>query len=174
MLSDTRNRAAFSASEAALIDRVLPWTRLLVDGPSEAEGGPVDLIAYCLANREQLILKPHAGLGGYGAVAGWDVDDDVWAKAVAENQGGGYVVQRRLVPSLEPMVDPSSGEVEDWNAISGIFVTPAGFGGVFPRLQPASGRQIISYGNGCRTASVFTFPDLVPPTPRRSGPVVVS
>lgn len=158
MLSDVRNRHAFSAAEAALIDRVLPWTRRLEAGPTEVEGETVDLIRYCLAHREHLILKPHAGLGGYGAVAGWDVTDEEWAKTLADSGQGAFLVQRRLVPDPEPVMDPETGEVEDWNAISGIFVTPAGFAGDFPRLQPVSGKPIISYGNGCRTTSVFMIP----------------
>src|SRR5439155_17480158 len=54
LLSDQKFRAAFSPAEAALIDRVLPWTRALVPGPAQIGPDSVDLLDYCRGPREQL------------------------------------------------------------------------------------------------------------------------
>jgi hypothetical protein len=67
LLSDDANRPVFTADEAELIDRILPWTRMLRAGPVTTDGGPVDLMDYAQASQSALVLKPtlmHGGTGG--------------------------------------------------------------------------------------------------------------
>ena len=82
LLSDERQRDAFSDAELALIDRLLPWTRELRDGPVHVDGKVVDLRRFCLRERDNLILKPGYLYGGQGLGPGWTVDDERWRAAV--------------------------------------------------------------------------------------------
>ncbi|HKT02294.1 MAG TPA: hypothetical protein VJT31_22425 [Rugosimonospora sp.] len=160
LLSDQQFRAAFSPAEAALIDRVLPWTRSLVAGPAQVGTDTVDLIEYCRDNREQLILKPRGDFGGAGIVVGWEQSDRDWRQSLVDCSGDRYVVQQRVEPRREPVVDPDTGTVEEWLATWDAFLTPDGYAGSHIRALPAGGGAIIGMGASAsaRTSGVFYYP----------------
>lgn len=160
LLSDPRRRDAYTADELAVIDRVLPWTRDLLPGPTDVGGERVDLVDHCREHREGLILKPRDEFGGHGIVVGWTVDDRTWAEALAERSNGRYVVQERVVPRREPVVDPDTGELQDWVAAWSAFVTPDGYAGSHVRALPADQTGIIGRGANAatRVTGVFHVP----------------
>ncbi|MFI2431541.1 hypothetical protein [Streptomyces sp. NPDC018693] len=152
LLSDPRHRDAFTPAERELIDRVLPWTRSLKDADA-------DLMAYCREHREELILKPNAFYGGVGVIAGWTTPEDEWAKAVTAGAADGAIVQRRVIPRTEPLVNPETGRTEDWQAAWGLFYTPGGYAGAYARAVPAFESPVIgvtAYKN-TRTAGVLHY-----------------
>ncbi len=158
-LSDPRYRDAFTAEEGALIDRMLPMTRLVDDGRTEVDGESVNVRDYCLAHRETLIAKPHAGFGSYGTVAGWEATDDVWAALIANSAPNGYIVQRRVDGELEQALDPVTGDRQDWLPIHGVYFTDQGYGGDYVRALPAGRTAVISGGTGAVITGVFSYPD---------------
>jgi hypothetical protein len=133
LLSDERHRAAFSGAERELIDRVLPWTRELRDGPVTFEGESVDLRDLCLRRRDSLVLKPGYLFGGVGVVTGWTVSDDEWRAALDDAWNGPFIVQRRVVPVPEPFPDPDTGELAPWIVLWGVFTVGRRYGGCFIR-----------------------------------------
>jgi len=155
LLSDDRHRSAFTPTEQAVIDEVIPWTRLLT--------GEEALHKLARAERGDLILKPSVGWGAAGAVAGADTSSDEWAALLAQRADQGHVLQRMVRPTPEPVCDPDTGRVDNWTANWGVFVTPSGYGGTFSRaLRPPDGR-LITFGNpGTRGTTVFTFADRDP------------
>lgn len=155
LLSDERYRGEFTTGERAVIDEVLPWTRTLTSAADVQKLGR--------AERGDLIVKPSIGYGAVGAVLGEATAADEWDALLRERADQGYVLQRVVRPVTEPVCDPGSGEVEDWIANWGVFVTPAGYSGTFSRaLRPRDGR-LITFGNpGTRGATLFTFPDPEP------------
>jgi hypothetical protein len=166
LLHDPRVRARLTEAERRVVDRLVPWTRVV----SRADDAltPADraeLIAHCRARRESLVLKPGIGYGGVGVVVGREVSDRVWHDHLVRVQERDYVVQQLVVPAAEPVVDEATGAREDWYANWGVFVTEAGYAGAFVRaLRPHDG-SVISYSNpGTRGTCVFTYP-----AHRRSG-----
>ncbi|AIR99425.1 hypothetical protein [Streptomyces glaucescens] len=155
LLSDPRHHDRFTGAERELIDRVLPWTRSLKGEDSLDD----ELIAYCRAHREELILKPNAFYGGVGVIAGWTTPEDAWLTALRAGAADGAIVQQRVVPRSEPVVDPATGRVEDWQAAWGLFYTPGGYAGAYARAVPAFESPVIgvtAYKN-TRTAGVLHF-----------------
>lgn len=152
LLSDPRLRTGFSDAERALVDRVLPWTRLLVP----------DLLEHCRDHREELILKPRADYGGAGIVAGWHCTDAEWRDELASAVQAGYIVQRRLGARPERVVDPQTGAVRDWTATWGMFLMPTGYAGSYVRaLEDSDG--VVRAGT-FHTTTVFHTPDPAPVT----------
>ena len=148
LVSDPAARAEFSADENALIDRILPWTRTLVP----------ELADQVRAEREHLILKPFAGLSGSGIRVGWDQTDREWAETVADCLKQDYIVQRRVVPATEPMLNAETGAVEDWLGVWGLFVFPDGYGGAFCRVVPSGAASIVNLAApGARVTSAFHY-----------------
>ncbi len=152
LLSDQRFRSAFTPAETEVIDRVIPWTRLL------ASGWTSGILDYAREHREELVIKPCVGWSGAGTAFGRDVDDRAWARLLTERDNKGFVLQRVVVPILEPVCDPVSGRLEPWVINWGMFITPHGYSGTFARgLRPADG-HIITFGNrGTRATCVFEF-----------------
>lgn len=97
VLSDERNAAWFDAPMHAAIRAHVPWTRIvearMTRGP---DGDDVDLLPWCAANRERLVLKPSDAYGGHGIVLGWTVDATTWATALADASAAPSVVQQRV------------------------------------------------------------------------------
>ncbi|MFE9094261.1 hypothetical protein [Streptomyces sp. NPDC007264] len=141
LLSDPARRRNLSEDECRLIDRVLPWTRLI---DPDALKTDTDLVDECIERREQLILKVNARGGGAGAVAGWETDEDAWRRALEDSAVEGCVVQQRVIPRPELVVDPVSGKTEEWHAVYGMFYTPQGCAGADGRVVPAGSGGVIS------------------------------
>ncbi|GGK22123.1 hypothetical protein GCM10010124_13250 [Pilimelia terevasa] len=150
LLSDDRGRAACTDAERELVDRVLPWTRALTAAQVER----------CRAERDQLIVKPRADFAGTGIHAGWEYDDREWARILGECADAGFVVQRRVVPRREPVVDPDTGEVADWKAAWDVFLTPDGYAGSHIRALPYGDGAVVGMGANpaCRTTGPFLVP----------------
>jgi hypothetical protein len=156
LLSDPRHAAGFTAEERAVIDRALPWTRSFQTPDALAEPGVLDDL---LDRRQSLILKPNNLYGGHGVVAGWEVGADEWRSALDQGAAAGCVVQQRVVPRTEFMVDPATGEERPWQTLWGVFYQPDGYAGAQARLIPADSTGVI--GHHCfeliHTGAVLTY-----------------
>ncbi|MFJ9036724.1 hypothetical protein ACIRF8_09065 [Streptomyces sp. NPDC102406] len=154
LLSDPVRRRNFSEDECRVIDRVLPWTRLIDTEVLKTDTGLVD---ECLARREQLILKVNGRGGGVGVVVGWETDDAAWRRALEELAVEGCVVQQRVVPRTELVVDPVSGKTEEWQAAYGMFYTPQGCAGAYAKVVPAGSGGVISVAAHAKARSAAVF-----------------
>ncbi|MFF9213031.1 MULTISPECIES: hypothetical protein [unclassified Streptomyces] len=152
MLSDPRSAHVFTDVERQLVERVLPWSRTL--GPAT----PAALLTECQERREELILKPGAGHGGLDTIAGWECSDAAWLEALKTAAERGYLVQERVTPRTEPVLDPVTGKVEECIAALGVFLTSRGFAGAHARVNRADGGAIVGLSSNpdTRIACVFT------------------
>ncbi|MGW7489177.1 hypothetical protein [Streptomyces sp. NPDC054786] len=154
LLSDPARRRNLSEDECRLIDRVLPWTRLI---NTDALKTDTDLVDECLERREQLILKVNARGGGAGVVVGWETDDATWRRALENSAAEGCVVQERVIPRPELVVDPVSGETEEWHAAYGLFYTPHGWAGAWAKTVPAGSGSVIGIMAHAKARSAAVF-----------------
>lgn len=69
---------------AAELGGFVPWSRVLEETHADIGGERLDLPAWCLANRESLVLKPGAGYGGRGVTIGCETEPERWAAALDE------------------------------------------------------------------------------------------
>jgi hypothetical protein len=154
LLSDHGRSGCFSPAEQALIDRVIPWTRSLNESSLRADS---DLLDQCRAGREQLILKPSDLYGGHGIVPGWETTDREWREALRAAALTSAVVQRRVIPRTEPVIDQDTRRTQSWHAVYGFYYTPAGFAGVHARVAPVDRSAVIGLttNRSVRTAGVF-------------------
>lgn len=162
LLSDPRWRAALPAADNAVIDRLLPLTRILRHDRSVIKGEEVDLFEYARAERRNLILKPVRGWSGHGITPGWMCSDQEWRIRLGECGDGDHIIQWRVVPRTETVVNSSGYAEEDWIAAYGMFVTPAGYAGAHGRAIPADTGSVVNYGlnDEARTTTVFTYEQL--------------
>lgn len=94
-------------SDQDLIDKHIPWTRVVTDGPTTFKNQSHNLLELLSCSREDFVLKPNDEYGGKGITLGWEVDDDAWQVALTKAVDNDYVAQQRL--TLVPEEFPSIG-----------------------------------------------------------------
>ncbi len=111
VLSDERNAGLFDREELEAIEAHIPWTRRVEERHTTYRGAPVDLVPFCLASRERLVLKPSDDYGGAGIVLGWEVDDATWQAALRKALAEPYIAQERIVLPFESYPAVEGGRV---------------------------------------------------------------
>jgi hypothetical protein len=96
VLTDDGMQHLFTEEERSAILTHVPWTRRVAEARTTRRGEQVDLPAFVLAHRQQLVMKPNDEYGGKGVFIGWEMTDAEWASALAEALTSSYVVQERV------------------------------------------------------------------------------
>jgi hypothetical protein len=153
MLSDEANRHLFTAATLDSLDRLLPWTRVVRDGPVTVAGTHVDLVEYARCQRENLVLKPAMMHGGLGVVLGWQVDADEWHNHLSAAMADPYVLQQRI--PAPPEMFPTGGGAQPYLLNWGVFSTRNGYGGAFVRGSTDLGGRIMNVASGATLGCCF-------------------
>jgi uncharacterized circularly permuted ATP-grasp superfamily protein len=104
VLTDEKNAAYFSEEERELIQRHIPWTRVVADVKTEYRGEPIELLAFLRKNQKKLVIKPSDEYGGMGVTLGWELEKKEWESAIEQALRGGepgkargrWIVQERI------------------------------------------------------------------------------
>ena len=112
VLSDERNEKYFTGAQRSAIRRHVPWTRVIEERRTRANGKRVDLLPWILKHRDQLVLKPNDDYGGAGIVLGWEVEPAAWERAVARGLAEPSIVQRRIALPSEPFPAIINGRLQ--------------------------------------------------------------
>ncbi|MEZ5308888.1 MAG: hypothetical protein R2684_17215 [Pyrinomonadaceae bacterium] len=95
LLSSGSHSHLFSEAEIEVIEKHIPWTRVLGDEPVAHAGGESNLLELIRAEREAYLIKPTDDYGGKGIVLGWETNESEWDDAIESALGENFVVQRR-------------------------------------------------------------------------------
>jgi hypothetical protein len=160
-------RARFDERTQAVLDRILPWTRLLTPGPGTLDGGErvEDLVAWVAAHPAEVVVKRSWDYGGKGVFLGPDVGEEATRAKLAEWYGtpewpafvaraaaepGGWIVQGLVPPKpvqhliVEAGVPTWRELFVDLNAYANLGVAAVPTGGVCR----ASGSRIVNILGG--------------------------
>jgi hypothetical protein len=104
VLTDEKNTRYFSDGDRELIQRHVPWTRVVSDVKTEYDGKRVQLLEYIRKNQKHLVMKPSDEYGGKGVTLGWEVRKKEWETAIEQALPGGkaaktqgcWIVQERI------------------------------------------------------------------------------
>ncbi|MFE6052607.1 hypothetical protein ACFQ6N_17775 [Kitasatospora sp. NPDC056446] len=161
MLSDDRNREAFSPEERACVDRFLPWTRHVRATATDAAGRELDLLPYAEEHQQDLILKPTLLHGGSGIVPGWTVGPEEWRTQLAAALDGPYVLQERIRPTPETFPADDGDGTQELYLNWGVFLTDPqvtggdGYNGCLVRGSTDPEVGVVSMNGGARVACSF-------------------
>ena len=116
VLTDEKNAGMFSFDEREMIQKHVPWTRVLADVQTAHYGERIELLAYVRRERERMVLKPSDEYGGSGVTLGWETSESAWDSAIEKAisaKDGAWIVQERIPIRREvfPWVKPD-GSVE--------------------------------------------------------------
>jgi uncharacterized circularly permuted ATP-grasp superfamily protein len=104
VLTDEKNAGYFSSEERDLIQRHVPWTRVVADVKTEYDGESVGLLEYIRKHQKNLVMKPSDEYGGKGVTLGWEVQKKEWDAAIEQalpkgktaKEQGCWIVQERI------------------------------------------------------------------------------
>lgn len=101
VITDSANAKYFSYDERKLIEKHVPWTRVVADQKTEYHGKSIDLLPYIRKHREKLVMKPSDEYGGAGVTLGWEVGAKDWERTIEDALPGGraqgtWIVQERI------------------------------------------------------------------------------
>ncbi|MFN8576275.1 MAG: hypothetical protein U0354_05415 [Candidatus Sericytochromatia bacterium] len=94
-ISNPINHHYFNEEQVKVIRKHIPWTRKFDETITMSkEGEEVTLKAYMIAKRDELVIKPATGAGGYGVMVGKTTDPMKWNDVVEAYSGDpGWIVQ---------------------------------------------------------------------------------
>ncbi|MFJ6799036.1 hypothetical protein [Streptomyces sp. NPDC091268] len=157
LLSTADPRLQMNDREAQAVQRLLPWTRVVRAGRTQADGHHVDLVDYLHAHQKELVLKPALAHRGNGVRCGWSMTEHEWKNAVASAlRHGATVAQRRVHP--RPEAFPTEAGMQDTALVWGVYLTERGLAGLAVKGTPGTQPEVINYCNGARLGVVLHQP----------------
>ena len=100
VLTEEKNAKLFSSEEREMIERHVPWTRVVDDVKTDYRRKPIGLLEHIRKNRNDLVLKPSDEYGGTGVTLGWETDAKDWEKAIEGalpgKADGCWIVQEKI------------------------------------------------------------------------------
>ncbi|MBV8199141.1 MAG: hypothetical protein JOZ15_00825 [Acidobacteria bacterium] len=166
LLSDKRNLALLSEAAAGgggplddeerqLVDRHLPWTRVVARRTAVFRGEQVFLPDLLAGRREELVLKSAQSLGGKDVHIGRFLAAAAWDDAVRSSLAApGWIVQE-AVRSLPWLFQAEEDGADIYDAVWGIFVFGESYGGTFVRLLPRRRQGTVNVAQGCDVGIVL-------------------
>ncbi|MFE4526241.1 hypothetical protein ACFRMO_07390 [Streptomyces anulatus] len=126
----SEGRPWMTEGDRRLVERYLPWTRILSERRTNREGQQVDLLPFVLKNRELLVLKAALGESGQQVTIGREADQAAWESAVGEAvQGRTSVVQEFVQPQTCRVALIADGVDEPYDVDVAPVLGPLLFGG---------------------------------------------
>ncbi|WP_426499537.1 hypothetical protein [Streptomyces sp. D54] len=126
----SEGRPWMTEGDRRLVERYLPWTRILSERRTDREGQQVDLLPFVLKNRELLVLKAALGESGQQVIIGREADQAAWESAVGEAvQGRTSVVQEFVRPQTCRVALIADGVDEPYDVDVAPVLGPLLFGG---------------------------------------------
>ena len=148
LLSEAAADGALSESESELVDRHVPWSRLVRYRPTSFRGRQGAVPEILLASPEDFILKPAKALGGKGIVFGAVASREEWKLAVDRALREGAWMAQELIESvpLPYQADPRGCEIHE--VVWGPFVIGDSYGGGYLRMKPKDRPGPINHTSG--------------------------
>lgn len=155
-LTNPLNHHYFTEEEARIIKAHVPWSRKFDETVTlSKEGEEVSIKRYMLQKREELVIKPSNGAGGYGVMVGKSTDPLAWAEAIEENIGSpGWIVQEYVeIPTVKLPVIKNNKVVMEQKFLN---LSPYVFGGEYSGiLGRVSDKSVINVSAGGGLIPVF-------------------
>lgn len=157
-LTNPLNHHYFDAEELRVIKAHVPWSRKFDETVTlSKEGEEVSIKRYMLDHREELVIKPSNGAGGYGVMVGKNTEPLAWAEAIEENVGSpSWVVQEYVeIPTIKLPVIKNHKVVMEQKYVN---LSPYVFGGEYAGiLGRVSDKSVINVSAGGGMIPVFVL-----------------
>jgi hypothetical protein len=156
LMSENQDSDIFTLEERETIKKYIPWTRKVKYGQTTYNNQKIKLEDFILSNREQLVLKPGAGLGGVDVHLGYNTPENQWQQVVERAfRERDWVVQERI-DSYPFLYQYGKGGYAEHNVNWGAFLFGTRYGGSWLRILPkADPEGVINVTQGAEVGVLF-------------------
>jgi hypothetical protein len=138
LLSELQDSGRFTPEEREILERHLPWTRIVAPGRVRYCGEETSLPDFVVARRESLVLKASTSYGGKDVAIGRSTPEDAWLEVLRRALGGERWIVQEYVESRPLLFQCGEHGCAPHAVIWGPFVFGDKYAGAFLRMQPVS------------------------------------
>jgi glutathionylspermidine synthase len=128
LFQDPRFAHLVEGDEAEVVQKTIPWTRVLRPGRVSYGSWTIDLLPFVADNRERLVLKPASSYGGRNVALGIETPQDRWEEIIAGHAERADFVVQEYVPVPEEMF-PTIEDGHVQMRLKRFNINPFGIGG---------------------------------------------
>ncbi len=157
VLTHEMNHGMFTREELSLIEKHIPWTRLIRNEKTLFHGSWIDLVDYILNHKDSFVIKPNDEYGGKGVILGNEASQSDWEKVIHEAlKGEPYVVQEIVPIPREsfPIFENSRIQYVDMVVDMDPYVFGSKVEGILTRLSASSLANVTAGGGTTPTLVV--------------------
>jgi glutathionylspermidine synthase len=156
-ISNPMNHHYFTEEQIKVIKKHIPWTRKFDETITMSkEGEEVTLKSYMMSRKNELVVKPATGAGGYGVMVGKTTDQLKWNEIVEGYSGDpGWIVQEYAeIPQIKLPVIKNNKVVFESKFLN---ISPYVFNGKYVgALGRVSAKDVINVSSGGGIIPIFT------------------
>lgn len=94
LLKEPRFQDIYTQEELDIIEKTIPWTKILKESKVTHQGFIVDLRTFISENKDKFVIKPASSYGGKNVFLGRETDQNTWDRKIKENiESENWVVQ---------------------------------------------------------------------------------
>jgi glutathionylspermidine synthase len=128
LFDDPRFARLIEDDEREVVQKTIPWTRVLRPGRVSYGSWTIDLLPFVADNRERLVLKPASSYGGHNVSLGIETDQQRWEEIIAAHAERADFVVQEYVPVPEEMF-PTIEDGHVQMRLKRFNINPFGIGG---------------------------------------------
>jgi glutathionylspermidine synthase len=128
LFQDPRFSHLIEGDELEVVQKTIPWTRILRPGRVTYGSWTIDLLPFVADNRERLVLKPASSYGGKHVSLGMETPQEEWEEIlVAHAERADFIVQEYIPVPEEMFPTIEGGHVQ--MRLKRFNINPFGIGG---------------------------------------------
>jgi uncharacterized circularly permuted ATP-grasp superfamily protein len=128
LFQDPRFAHLVEGDELEVIEKTIPWTRILRPGRVTYGAWTIDLLSFVADNRERLVLKPASSYGGRNVSLGMETAQERWEEIIAAHADRADFIVQEYVPVPEEMF-PTIEDGHVQMRLKRFNINPFGIGG---------------------------------------------
>jgi uncharacterized circularly permuted ATP-grasp superfamily protein len=128
LFQDPRFAHLIEGDEKEVVEKTVPWTRILRPGRVTYGTWTIDLLPFVADNREKLVLKPASSYGGQHVSLGIETDQDRWEEIIQAHADKADFIVQEYVPVPEEMF-PTIEDGHVQMRLKRFNINPFGIGG---------------------------------------------
>jgi glutathionylspermidine synthase len=128
LFQDPRFAHLVEGDEAEVVQKTIPWTRILRPGRVSYGSWTIDLLPFVADNRERLVLKPASSYGGHNVSLGMETEQDRWEQIIQDHAEKADFVVQEYIPVPEEMF-PTIEDGHVQMRLKRFNINPFGIGG---------------------------------------------
>jgi uncharacterized circularly permuted ATP-grasp superfamily protein len=128
LFQDPRFAHLIEGDEREVVEKTVPWTRILRPGRVSYGNWTLDLLPFVADNREKLVLKPASSYGGHHVSLGIETAQTRWEEIISEHADQADFIVQEYVPVPEEMF-PTIEDGHVHMRLKRFNINPFGIGG---------------------------------------------